>query len=87
MIDFDKYYSLVFQFLSNNIFIALGLIVVLVVLIYKKPEGTIKFLGFCCFLLAVIYTMSLLGESGSLGTKSKKTMTSRSEDVINQSPK
>jgi hypothetical protein len=82
MIDFEKYYALVVQFLSNNILITIALIVAIIVGIYKKPEGTIKFLGFCFFLAAVVYIMSLLGESGSLGVDYKKGGLEQSENVL-----
>lgn len=84
MIDFGKYYALVQQFLSNNILITIALIVAIIVAIYKKPEGTIKFLAFCCFLVAVIYIMSLLGESGSLGVDTKKSRIEQSEGVLKE---
>lgn len=82
MIDFQSYYNIVIHFLSSNILITFALIVVLLVLLYKKPEGTIKFLAFCFFLIAVVYIMSLLGESGSLGVDTKQGGIHKSENVI-----
>jgi hypothetical protein len=82
MIDFEKYYALVMQFLSNNILITIAIIVAIIVSIYKKPEGTIKFLAFCFFLVAVVYIMSLLGESSSLGVDYKMDGIEKSENVL-----
>jgi len=82
MIDFDKYASLVLQFLSNNIFVAIGLGIALIFFFYKKPEETIKFLGFCALLVTVIYVMSLLSESGSQGVYNKKGAIEKSEKEL-----
>ena len=79
MIDFDKYASLILQFLSHNIFVAIGLGVAIIFFFYKKPEETIKFLGFCALLVTVIYVMSLLSESGSQGVYNKKGGIEKSE--------
>jgi hypothetical protein len=82
MIDFDKYWSLILQFFSNNVFIAIGTGIVVLVFFYKKPVETIKFLAFCTFLVTVLYIMSLLTESGSQGVFQKKDMSTRSETEL-----
>ncbi len=82
MFDFDKYWSLVLQFLSNNIFVAIGIAIVLLIFFCKKPAEAIKFLGFCALLVTVLYVMSLLSESGSQGVFQKKGMTTKSETEL-----
>lgn len=85
MIDFEKYWLLVLSFFSNNIFITIGVVIALIVIFYKKPVETVKFLGFCALLVAVLYIMSLLTESGSLGVSQKKDMSTKSEqEIMNQ---
>ncbi len=85
MIDFQKYYDLVLHFLASNLLITLALCVALVFFLYKKTEETVKFLAFCALLIAVIYIMSLLSESGSFGVFNKQEMTQKSESVIKDS--
>ncbi len=82
MFDFEKYASQVIAFFTGNIFIAIGAVVILVVLFYKKPGETIKFLGFCFLIVAVLYIMSLLTESGSQGVLQKKGVTTKSEKEL-----
>lgn len=77
MIDFDRYASLVINFFSGNLFVTIGVVVVLVYFIYKKPSETIKFLGVLVLLIAVLYVMSLLTESGSHGVSNKNEMTEK----------
>lgn len=85
MIDFQKYYDLVLYFLTNNLLITFALCVALIFFLYKKTEETVKFLAFCVLLIVVIYIMSLLSDSGSLGVSTKKEMTQKSESVIENS--
>ena len=77
MIDFDKYAALVIQFFTTNIFVSIGAGIVLIYFIYKKPAETIKFLGIVALLVAVVYIMSLLTESGSHGVSNKNEMTEK----------
>lgn len=77
MIDFDKYASIVIQFFTTNIFVSIGAGIVLIYFFYKKPTETIKFLGVVALLIAVVYVMSLLTESGSHGVTNKNDMTEK----------
>ncbi len=82
MFDFDKYWSLVLQFLTNNLYVTIGIAIVLLIFFYKKPVEAIKFLGFCALLVTVLYVMSLLSESGGQGVFQKKGMTTKSETEL-----
>lgn len=82
MIDFDKYWSLLTHFLASNLLITAGIILALVIFFYKKPEQTIKFVGFCALLVTVVYIMSLLSESGSTGALNKNVLKSKSESSL-----
>jgi len=85
MIDFDRYATLVWQFLTGNLIITAGICIVLVIFFYKKPEGTIKFLGICALLIAVLYVMSMLTNSSSLGTFSKEQGIDKSQEMLKES--
>jgi hypothetical protein len=82
MIDFDKYIALVLHYFSTNIWLSLALGVIALLLLYKKPLGTLKVLASCLFLITIIYIMSLLGESSSTGVLQKKNMSQKSEMEI-----
>ena len=85
MIDFNSYYNLVLQFLSSHLLFAVALGIIILYALYKKPEGTIKFLAFCLFLVAVFYTMSLLSQSGSSGVGQQDTLIHKSERELQDS--
>lgn len=82
MIDFEKYWSITYVFLANNILITLAIAVVLIIFTYKKPEAAVKFYGFCILLIAVLYIMSLMSESGSGGVYHKKDMSQKTERML-----
>lgn len=79
MSDFDRYWSQALHFLSDNVFLTIGIGIVLLFFLYRKTAGTIKFLGFCFLLVTVLYIMALLTESGSQGVFQKKGMSTKSE--------
>lgn len=82
MFDIDRYFALAFQFFANNIFIAIGVVIVLIFFIYKKPMETIKFLGFAALIVAVLYVMSLLTESGSQGVLYKHDAAEKTDNEL-----
>lgn len=82
MFNFEKYASLVIAFFTDNIYVAVGAGVILIFFFYKKPSETIKFLGFCFLLVAVLYIMALLTESGSQGVLQKKGAATKSEKEL-----
>ena len=82
MIDFNSYYILVLQVISNNILITIALGVALCLSLYKKPEITVKFLALCFFLVTIFYTMSLLSQSST----QEDTLIHKSERAINDYP-
>lgn len=84
MFDIESYFALAFQFLSNNIFVAIGLGIAFIFFIYKKPTETIKFLGFLVLIVAVLYVMSLLTQSGSQGVLYKHSAAEKSEKELTQ---
>jgi hypothetical protein len=84
MIDFDKYAGLVIQFFSTNIVITIGAGIALIFFFYKKPVETVKFLGAAALLIAVVYIMSLLTESGSYGVSNKNDMTEKTIKEMSQ---
>ena len=82
MLDFEKYWSLAIQFLSDNLFITAGIVLALIIFFYKKPVEAVKFLGFCALLVTVLYIMSLLTESGSTGASNKGYLKKKSEEAL-----
>lgn len=85
MIDFDRYWQMTITFLSSYPLVTIGLILVAVFLLYKKPAEMIKFLGFCALLIAILYIMTLLTESGSQGVFHKKEATTKSQlELMNE---
>lgn len=82
MLDFEKYWLIIVQFLSNNLLIAAGIALALLFFFYKKPVEAVKFLGFCALLVTVLYIMSLLTESGSTGAIHKKDLKTKSESGL-----
>ncbi|MFN2353684.1 MAG: hypothetical protein ABR512_04045 [Desulfopila sp.] len=85
MIDFEKYRQMTMSFLSSYPIVTIGLIMVAIFFLYKKPAQMIKFLGFCGLLIAVLYIMSLLTESGSQGVLHKKEATTKSQlELMNE---
>ena len=82
MLDFEKYWSLAIQFLSNNLFITAGIVLALIIFFYKKPVEAVKFLGFCALLVTVLYIMSLLTESSSTGASNKGYLKKKSEEAL-----
>lgn len=85
MIDFNSYYTLVLQFLSNHLLFTVALGIIILYFLYKKPEGTIKFLAFCFFLVAFFYMMSLLGQSSSSGLGQQDNLIHKSERDLQDS--
>lgn len=85
MIDFNSFYLLVLQFISEHILLTIALGVALCYSLYKKPEGTVKFLAFCLFLVAVFYIMSLLSQSSSTGLNQEDNLIHKSERQLQES--
>jgi len=84
MFDIDSYFSLAYQFLASNIFVTIGLGIVIIFFIYKKPVETVKVFGFAALLVAVLYVMSLLTESGSKGVLYKHGAAEKSQNELSQ---
>ncbi|MDJ0622117.1 MAG: hypothetical protein QNJ17_04070 [Desulfocapsaceae bacterium] len=78
MLDFNNYWSLVYNFLATHQLLAIGIAIAVLIFAYKKPVEAVKFFGFCAFLVAILYIMSLLTESGSHGVSDKKEMSTES---------
>ncbi|MBU0664660.1 MAG: hypothetical protein KJ990_08985 [Proteobacteria bacterium] len=81
MIDFNSYSTLVIQFFSDHISIALALGIAISYFLYKKPEITVKFLALCFFFVAVFYTMSLLSQTST----QEDNLIHKSERAMNDS--
>ena len=79
MIDFDRYWSLTYNFLTTHELLAVGIAIAVLIFCYKKPVEAVKFFGFCALFIAVLYIMSLLTESGSHGVLDKKEMNTKSQ--------
>jgi hypothetical protein len=85
MIDFDSFSTLVLQFFSNHVLIAMTLGIAIIYFLYTKTEETVKFLAGCCLLVAVFYTMSLLSQSSSSGAVQQNSLIHKSERSLQDS--
>lgn len=84
MLDFEKYWSLSIDYLLSNPLILVGLAIGAVIFLYKKPVEFVKFTGFIALIITILYIMSLLTQSGTMGSQYKKSLKQRSESAITQ---
>ena len=75
---------LIVHFFTSNLLISAGVAVALIFFFYKKPAETIKFIGFAALLVAVLYVMSLLTESGTFGVTNKHDAAEKTERELSQ---
>ena len=61
----EDLFSVAYNFLSNNELVAVGIIVVLVLLLWKKPGAFFKLVFAVIALVVLLYIGSLLGDIGA----------------------
>lgn len=82
--NIDDLFAVAYNFLSNNQLLAVGIVVVLALLLWKKPGVFFKLLGAAIALVVLIYIGSLLGDIGGSGVSGKNTMIHETESKISE---
>lgn len=70
----EELFDTAVNYFQHNIYVGLGILIVLSIFIINKTKDTIKFLVFVLALLLVIYIVSLAGRSMFTGVDKKDQM-------------
>lgn len=81
---FEEHLQNTIAIFKGNPILGGGILVVLAALFYFRPKDMFKLVGFCLFMVVVIYIMSLLLETIGSGGKSKDQMIYKSRDVVGE---
>jgi len=80
--NLEYLYSVAYSFLSNNQWVAVGIVVVLALLLWKKPGAFFKLIFAAIALVVLLYIGSLLGDIGGTGVSNKNTMIHETESKM-----
>lgn len=80
--DFNTLLESCQLYFQNNKWVALALIAALCVFGYLKPKQFFKLLILSLFVGAVLYIVSLLGESSTTGMEQKDQMLRKSQELL-----
>ncbi len=80
--NIDYYFSLAVNFLYTNKIVALIILVVLILFIWKKPGEAFKFGIFVGVMAVIFYFISLMGGTMTDGSGDKKHMSTKSEQAL-----
>jgi RsiW-degrading membrane proteinase PrsW (M82 family) len=78
--DFDNLVNQVSNFYQQYTIVVVVLAVGLLIMIYRNPKESFKFLVFLLFLGAVIYAIGLFGDTVTTGVGSKQQMIHKTPD-------
>jgi len=78
--DFDNLVNQVSNFYQQYTIVVVVLALGLLIMIYRNPKESFKFLVFLFFLAAVIYAIGLFGDTVTTGVGSKQQMIHKTPD-------
>ncbi len=81
----DNLYAVIRSFMLNNQLIALGILICLVLFLWKKPWEFFKIAAAIAALLAGFYVFTQLGQSANFGSQKKHDITTeRTEKMFGE---
>jgi len=79
---FEEHWQKTVALVQDNPMIGLGVAVIVAALFYFRPKDMFRLLGFCLFLLAAFYVMTLLVSTVGSGSKQKDQMVHKTRQAI-----
>jgi len=75
-------YSIIYNFLISHQLVSLGIVIGLVLFLWRKPKEFFKFTLFTLGLIVVFYILTLLNQSMLIGVEKKLDITTERENKL-----
>lgn len=82
--NIEPYINMIVSFFYTNKIIALVVALVAIIFIWKKPGEAFRLAVFVGIMVVVFYLISLMGGAMNEGVGGKDTMTTKSEEVLEE---